>query len=351
MKNKQAKLLAKKRAIWLPESSEEPSIVLSSRVSFSRNLADKKHNLHKPSEAIKEDVSELNKVILSSDEWMPFMMVDKSAQNIIKILAEKMLIEKKMANASSSPKAIVSKGLNAICILNHIDHFKLQIWHQGAINEKDLKTDSNLISEVDSKLTIAKYDSDSFISNDKSLSGTGLKLESVMHLPAFMALRHDLFLKQASQSLGLNIKPIFTWNHNILGAFFMVSASIAKGDTPEIAMEKNKKVVNMLIKHELGARNLIRKHYASSLLEKISPAFAQIRFMSPKVSYQMAIYSLSLMWLGAELGMFPTIPVQKIQKLIPECATNTLKCSLEDPVDDENLDSARALYIREVLGI
>jgi len=80
--------------------------------------------------------------------------------------------------------------------------------------------------------------------------------------------------------------------------------------------------------------------------------FDHIRqYHSGGIPWAVAISCLSQLWLGIEMGLFPSFAVRQVKELLPALGSQTLKASATEEEKKLDVDVIRHLRIRETFKI
>lgn len=188
-----------------------------------------------------------------------------------------------------------------------------------------------------------------FTTSDPRKCGTGLTVQTVLHLPALIHLEQ---LEEKIQKINPNFFEVSGFGGDVesaLGDFILISNRQTLGHSEESILKNIRRVTLELILAEKTAREQLSGSDKTLLKDKIGKAFGVLRHSS-KLSLSEALSLLSLCKLGLELDWLTGISVQEINVLLFTIRKSYLTLNLESSSKEE-LDKIRSQYIHQKIDL
>lgn len=325
-------------------------IVLTSRVRLARNLRNfafpgwaKKADRVKACELVQPAVESLPQMAEAYSESMEALSsLDKQ------ILVERHLISREHA-AKGAGSALVLKRGESICVMvNEEDHLRMQSLRPGLqLHEAWLSIDQ-LDTLLEQRLDFAFSSELGYLTACPTNLGTGIRVSAMLHLPALVLAEQINQIIQAVNKLGLAVRGFYGEGTEALGNVFQVSNQMTLGESEAEIVERLNKVVAQIIEHEENARASLLEKKPKTVFNHIGRAYGVLA-NAHSISSKETMNLLSLMRLGADLGMFPGTNRSLVDELFVITQPAHLQLKFSEKLSAEERDVLRADMLRERL--
>lgn len=330
---------------WYDDKSNNSDVVMYSKISLVRNLADTVFPSRMNDEQMKSVAKRIFASIKNSPVAKEFDMVNLAELTKAKALsfAEKNLAEKEFCLSSKPSYLLLSQNEDLSIMCNYENHITITSFAPG----QNLIQAYNKANDIDDilidSLKIAFNSKLGFLTSSPVNLGTGLKASLILHLPALA--QGDVISKLASMisKLGLTLTPLY---ENAQGDIYVLSNQVTLGITEKSAIENVNAVCEQIINQERKARNILKE--SPDFEDKIYRTLGILK-LARKLSVDEFLNSISLVRLGIGMNYF-----DYSYSLIEEMIYNLFDASLVDnsksDLTKDMCDSLRAQIIREKLG-
>jgi len=326
------------------------TIVLSSRVRLARNLK----GLPFPGWARKADRLRTLEVVRPAVESLPQMVAcfSESMDNLgaldKQIMVERHLVSREHAAKGAGSGVVLSKDETLCVMINEEDHLRMQSLLPGlqirqawkAIDEVDTRLETKLDYAFDSKL--------GYLTACPTNLGTGIRVSAMLHLPGLVLAEQMNPIIQAVNKLGLAVRGLYGEGTEALGNVFQVSNQMTLGESEPEIVERLSKVVAQLLEHEENARRTLLEKRPKMVLNHIGRAYGNLA-NAHIISSKETLNLLSLMKLGADLGMFPGVEPWLMDELFIITQPAHIQKQVSGKLEADQRDILRADLLRERL--
>ncbi|MBP5251943.1 MAG: hypothetical protein J6Z17_05975 [Treponema sp.] len=350
---------------WYAKEGAEQDVVISSRITLSRNLA----NFPFPSRLTPTDDEHIQAIVFNAFNHLEnadmFNLIKISAldKTGFKIMCERQVLDE---NCSSSGALIMRNDGILSCSINNSDHVKLSFFSSG-FNLDELK---NNVYQVDSKLQeniqfAASYDF-GYLNESLFDCGSGMKFSVRLHLPCLSFSSQIPELMQELEKDGLVLSGCFG-----AGGATVVSALGGKGSALGFYYELESKSstcgseieqlsniatwVKKIISMERTERKRCLKEQPCLVKNFIHRSVALAR-SSVFIKFREAVEIISAVKLGKELSLLTGIDSSSLHALLYRIQDGHLEyvlksdtCSFEDDIvtDVQKCERLRSLILSE----
>ena len=134
-----------------------------------------------------------------------------------------------------------------------------------------------------------------------------------------------------------------------LGNLFQVSNQTTLGEAEEEIIDRLVKVIEQVIEHEQNARQMLLERRANMLLDQIGRAYGVLAH-ARSIASKEALNLLSIMKLGADLGIFPESAQMAVDELFMTTQPAHLQLGVkQEKLSPEERDTLRADLVRAKL--
>lgn len=188
-----------------------------------------------------------------------------------------------------------------IC-LNGDNHIEIQVFADNFVGSKLWKILKNLDDAMGTNFPIAFDNEIGFLCRDIHETGTGLKVTSLLHLPALTFTDKIQKYTRALTEMGMQLKKLH--GNDASDCLYSLSNFEGFSNSEVKFIERNKTMMCRLVEKEKMARSFLQKNNSRDLYDNIGRAFSVLR-NSYQLSLNEARSLISLLLLGLDLQMFP----------------------------------------------
>lgn len=331
------------------------SIVLSSRVSISRNLADHKF----PSSSsikeknqiisiIKDCASKIDKL---SD--LCFLRISKISNTDRLVLIDDYQIDDDFILKLPGRAVLIMPGhtsmKNMIAIpLCWDDHIKIQISGPGNSIDKSYNKAVEIEKLLEHRLSFSFDEQWGYLTSNPASLGTALEVSLMVHLPA-LAISPGIadFIKNLT-GVGCAIGGFSGKDSEVTGNLFRISSSKTLGKSEEEIVEEMHAIcLNVIDEEESSRRKLLEKDPLGAK-DNVCRSFGLLKY-AKILSFEEALELLSILRLGLDLGIIEKIRDFDFFKLIKMISDPHIISGFEmgKKAADDDIDQKRADLIRD----
>jgi protein arginine kinase len=328
-------------------SANKSAVVLMTRIRLARNLA----HLPFPGWAKDGQDQEVLGTCLQAVASLPQMKrglavgVDDLSELEKQILVERHLISRELSRSKNAAGLVISKDQSCVVMINEEDHLRIQVLRSGFSFKKVWSTINSLDSDLEEHLDYAFSPRLGYLTACPTNLGTAIRASTMMHLPALVISAQMEKVVRAVNQLGMAVRGLFGEGSDASGSIFQISNQTTLGESEEEIIKRLGSVLNSIVEHELNARAKLMEADARKLFDKIGRAYGILQ-NSHLLSSSEAMNLLSLLRLGADLGVFPEANRALIDRLLIEAQPGHLQRAQKGEFEPTQRDLLRAQCLR-----
>ncbi|MEW6283263.1 MAG: protein arginine kinase [Candidatus Eremiobacterota bacterium] len=238
-------------------------------------------------------------------------------------------------------------------MVNEEDHLRLQALLPGG----DYEAAWRLVDEVDDRLEqhldYAFDDRLGYLTACPTNVGTGMRASAMLHLPA---LNWDVWKTRAMEQIvaqiahmGLTVRGLYGEGSQVSGNLFQVSNQVTLGNTEQEILSRVTLITDQLVSYELGAREELRRRLGGLLEDRVWRSWGLLRHARMMTTAE-ALEHLSMLRLGTDLGILPSLPPGSLNRLQVAIRPANLQAVVGRDLEPAERDFARATVVREALA-
>ncbi len=328
-------------------ASSKTAIVLMTRIRLARNVARNSFpGWAKPAE--REEILALCREAVAATPPMKRSVgfgIDELTELEKQILVERHLISRELSGTKVGAGAVISKDQSVSVMINEEDHLRIQVLRSGFQLKKAWTMINDLDSELEDRLDYAFSPSLGYLTACPTNLGTAMRASAMMHLPALVIASQMEKVVRAVNQLGMVVRGLFGEGSDASGSIFQISNQTTLGESEEEIIKRLGSVLNSIIEHELNARQKLLETDPGKLYDKIGRAFGILQ-NGHLLSTTEAMNLLSLIRLGADLGIFPDSQRCTIDRLFIEAQPGHLQHVHRGEFEPGQRDLLRAARLR-----
>lgn len=332
-------------------SGPSDHVVMSSRVRLARNICGRAF----PGRSKKADRVEVFEIIHPVVGGLTAMRggYDESMANLKaqekQILVERHHISREHAAKSTGSGLVLNKDESACVMINEEDHLRMQALLPGFQLKQAWQKIDRIDTSLEKKLNFAFDEKLGYLTACPTNLGTGIRVSAMLHLPGLVLQEQVNQIIQAVTKLGLAVRGLYGEGTEALGHIFQVSNQMTLGESESEIVERISKVLMQILENEENARETIRKNKPNELFNNIGRAYGLLS-NAYIVSSKEAMNQLSLMRLGACMGVLPGLEVAVIDELFLLSQPAHLQKFVGEKLSGEERDVHRADLLRSRLN-
>ena len=329
-------------------SGPNDKIVLSSRVRLARNLT----QIPFPGHARKADRVKSFDLLVPVVAELAQMAPGPFAEGMDKlnaldkqVLVERHLISRDHALKNAGSGLVLNQEESLCVMVNEEDHLRMQALRPGLQLKQAWVALDSMDSALQERVEFAYSEQYGYLTACPTNLGTGIRVSAMLHLPGLVLAEQINQIIQAVNKLGLAVRGLYGEGTEALGNIFQVSNQQTLGESESDILDRLNKVVLQIIEHEDNARLAQLEKKPNVLFNHIGRAYG-ILSHAHSISSKETMNLLSLLRLGADLGMFGSIERAFVDELFLSTQPAHLQVAQPEKLDAEQRDAVRAGMLR-----
>lgn len=331
--------------MWFKEVSKDSDVVISSRVRFARDIKGYKFPIIMYDDEKRSVISLLENKI---DKCKYKLLEMKDIDDITKLsLMEQHIISKEFV-PNDLGAIITNEDSSIVAMVNEEDHLRIQAFEAGFNVDKCYRKLEEFTDELEKKVEYIKNDKYGYITSCPTNVGSGMRVSVLLHLPALARIGLLNKLLDQAASIGVSVRGLYGENTSGDGYMYQISNQKTLGMSDENIISGIKAIITSIIEQERKAREILNKDNIQ-FVDEIYRAFGVLK-NARVMSEDEALKLLSKLRLGVSIGIINDVSLQKVQELMVDISSNTLKLIKKQDFSRQEELKTRANYIREVLN-
>jgi len=236
---------------------------------------------------------------------------------------------------------LINKEENTVIVINDDDHLQVKI----SVPHLDLKfcylAAETILKQLD--MDYAVKEPFGYLTASPAIMSTGLQIETILHLPALMAMEDSESWASDLRELGVTPEGVFGHGTSPHGNIFTFCNQNTRRKNIEESLSSFEKCIKNTVKKEIKCRKRMEKLDLKNMTNR---AYGMLRYCE-KIDFQEAITGMSLVRLGIDEGVIKKVDLPTLNKLTHYMFPVELQCIVGCPPDE--LDIVRAKVIRQAL--
>lgn len=330
--------------MWFREISNDSDVVISTRLRYARSINGYKFPSVMSSKEKQELLDKVKKCVNKKE--YDFFKTSDIDETTLGSLVEEHLISKELVDLNDTG-IVMNKNSSIVTMINEEDHLRIQSFESGFDIDKCYKNLSKFSKELEDKLEFVVSDKYGYITACPTNVGAAMRVSVMLHLPALAKLGLLSKIIDEATSMGLSVRGLYGENTSGYGHIYQISNRQTLGLSDEDIIRKTKAIVNTIITQERKAREVLKEN-SIYLSDEVNRAFGTLKY-ARMISDDEAFKLLSKVRLGVSMQIIDKTELGKIQSLMIDTKSNTLKTILKEDLSKEEEEIKRAEYIRREL--
>jgi len=332
---------------WMDADGPHRRIVLSSRIRFARNLC----AFAFPGWAKKAERQRALEVILPVVKKLPEMescfaaSMDALSALDKQLLVERHLISREHAARNVGSGVVINQQETLSVMINEEDHLRMQSLKSGLQLKSAFKVLDKVDTELEADLDYAFSPRLGYLTACPTNVGTGMRASAMLHLPGMVLSEQINQVVQAAGKLGLAVRGLYGEGTEALGNVFQISNQTTLGEREAEILERLNKVILQIVEYEENARLSLLEKKPRLVYDQVGRAYG-ILTNARAISSKEALNLLSLVRMGADMGMFPAGTHRVMDELFILTQPAHVQKTVDRKLTAEERDLCRADVIR-----
>ena len=307
--------MIEKRGFWA-NAGPFSDIVLSTRVRFARNLP----NIFFPNKLDKNGIAIVNSIgkrfvsesVFCND--LNFIELKDIDTNDKRFLRERNLITNEMETSDDS-SVIIEGSENFVILLNEEDHFRIQVIKPGFQIMDAYRLADRVDDELNKFVSYAYSDDLGYLTACPSNLGTGLRVSSMVHLPAISMLNKMPEVIKMVKNFSFVINGTAGDDYKTIGNIYIISNRISLGISEVDLIEELDEITSKVVELESEVRDNYISQQGNQFADRIWRAYGILKY-SRRMNFVEAMEHLSSIRVGIILSIIKNISLFKINDLM-----------------------------------
>jgi protein arginine kinase len=326
-------------------------VVISSRIRLARNIKGYAFGscLSEPDQ--RQLLQQLKDVILSVNAGAGLFYVDVDLASTAEreLLAERHLISRRHVQGKGPRGVVISDNETFTAMINEEDHLRMQVYAPGLQLNTCWERINGIDDQIEKQIEYAFDNRLGYLTACPTNLGTGIRVSVMLHLPALKMTGQIDKLITAGRDTDMAIRGLFGEGTEAVGDFFQISNQVTLGlSETEVVEQFAAQLIPQIINYEKEARQTLLQKKPRILEDKVKRALG-ILANACLISSQEALFLLSQVRLGINLGRIPDIDLKTVNELFTLTQPAHLQIKAGTMLDADQRDSLRAEIIRQKL--
>lgn len=337
---------------WFECEEENRQNIISSKIRLARNW----NEYVFPSRLSKEDSQEMVKRLcdnladLGEQDGRNYVTVyrDELSELDLRALKERRVVNASVLDRKAPMALMVSEKEDVSLVFNGTDHIRIQALSIG-LHLQELLKDANQVDDfVNARISYAYDEKYGYLTSFPTNVGTGMRASVLVHLPSLsLGKRFSTILSNMGR-FGVSIRGAYGEGRENFGSVYEVTNQKTMGQTEKELAELVGKVAQQLNDQENQVRALTLKNHQLEREDEIYKSYGVLRY-ARRLAMKEAMTYLSQLMAGLSDGVIQTAEPCSVYRLMLGIQTANLQKLSDRPLGKEELDVARAQYLREEL--
>jgi protein arginine kinase len=335
---------------WLLGEGEECDVVFSCRIRLARNLvgfpfptraADRDRRL------VQDTVQKAAAGLFPENDHY-FIDIQTLSPLDREYMFERQLISRELVETEQTHAVLVDRQERFCVMVNEEDHIRIHATGGGFATRKVWKQIDKIDNQLGSKLDYVFHNKYGFLTSSPTNAGTGMKIYTVLHLPALGTTNEMDKVVRALQKSNLAVRGLRGTGSQALGDFYQISNRITMGKSEEELIVKMTDLIPQIAAYERQARNFLIRDRRESVLDRCNRAVGVLR-TARTISGLETMTHLSSLRLGIHAGLLEGFDIATVNALLLHTQPAHLQ-KIHGVASKTERDIARATYIRQMLN-
>lgn len=340
------------RPQWLTCRGPGYPYVLSSRARIARNL----DGLPFPCACDEEDLERVRGTVLEAvahrvapeKDWQ-ITFAEEMNREQLEIMAEEHVTSPTFGERPVG-RAIATRFKEGRSVsINEEDHIRIHAVLPGAQLEKAWRSADEVDGKIEGEIRYAFDQKLGYLTSCPSNVGTGLRLSSMLHLPALMITGEMAKTMTALGQAGVFIRGLYGEGAGVAGNIVGLSNRRTMGQSEESIASNLDRVVSQVVDNERTVRKMMMREDPIEVSDSVWRALGVVE-RARKLCFFEALELLSLVKLGVDLEILPVSDFNMLDAVV-SIAPYHVRRALDTDAEERDADVERAPRLRMLLEI
>lgn len=245
---------------------------------------------------------------LSKYRWIFEAEMSELSREEKLLLLERLQLSDIMAARSDGVHVLINDRQDTECYINEEEHLLIKTFFPGEAGlGSALANMSELLAEVETKLTVARSEVFGYMMSDPAKSGSAIFFSSLVHLPGLRLSKYMAQTRHALDEIGFLLEPLLMPpenEHEDVGDLYLLQAPTVMVSNLEAMVEDMKRITAGLCEQELRARSalVVSPKSAARISKSVQRAYKTLT-ESGSLKYRRLLSSLSMLRFGLSTGI------------------------------------------------
>ncbi len=337
---------------WFECEEENRQNIISSKIRLARNWSEYVF----PAKLSKEESLEMVKRLCEGLADLGEQDKNQYETTYLEDLSEldrRALKERRVLNASvlsrKAPMALmVSEKEDISLVFNGTDHIRIQALSTGLHLQELLKTANEVDDFINARFSYAFDEKYGYLTSFPTNVGTGMRASVMVHLPSLSLGKKFSSVLTNMGRFGVSIRGAYGEGRENYGSIFEVTNQKTMGQTEKELADLVGKVAQQLNDQENQVRALTLKNHKLEREDEVYKSYGVLKY-ARRLTMKEAMTYLSQLMAGITDGLIKPDNSCSIYRLMLGIQTANLQKLSDRPLGKEELDVARAAYLRREL--
>ena len=337
---------------WFEEIETGKPNIVSSRIRLVRNWSEYAFPSRRDEAASAEVVGRLHKGLKDLGEVdgrnYVYAGLTELSELDLRALKERRILNSSIMAKKAPVGLMLSEKEDVSLVLNGTDHIRLQVMAAGLHLNECYQEADRIDDYINARFPYAFDDKYGYLTSFPTNVGTGLRASVIIHLPTLSLGKKFGSLLSDMSRFGVSVKGVYGEGRENYGALYEVANQTTMGRTEKEMIELVARVAGQLCGQENQVRQMALKSHRLEREDEVYKSYGVLKY-ARRLSMKEAQTFLSQLMAGMTDGIVTlTEPCSVYRLLLGIQPANLQKCS-DRPLDKEELDVARAAYLRKEL--
>ena len=337
---------------WFECEEENRQNIISSKIRLARNWSEYVF----PAKLSKEESLEMVKRLCEGLADLGEQDGNQYETTYLEDLSEldrRALKERRVLNASvlsrKAPMALmVSEKEDISLVFNGTDHIRIQALSTGLHLQELLKTANEVDDFINARFSYAFDEKYGYLTSFPTNVCTGMRASVMVHLPSLSLGKKFSSVLTNMGRFGVSIRGAYGEGRENYGSIFEVTNQKTMGQTEKELADLVGKVAQQLNDQENQVRALTLKNHKLEREDEVYKSYGVLKY-ARRLTMKEAMTYLSQLMAGITDGLIKPDNSCSIYRLMLGIQTANLQKLSDRPLGKEELDVARAAYLRREL--
>ncbi len=336
---------------WMGGGDDAEGIVVSSRVRLARNLAGYPFSGRITPGQQQQLIEEVLTAARGSRSMgaATFFAMGALAPTERRLLVERHLISPSLAEDKGERGVLFNRDESLSVMINEEDHLRLQAIFPGTRGREAWSAISSLDDELLEALPCAHDSALGFLTACPTNTGTGLRISTLIHLPALVLTEEMERVLQGLAQLSFAVRGVYGEGSNAAGNLFQVSNQATLGMAEGEIVESLIAITKKLIECERDAQESLMQEARAQVEDKVWRAWGLLSHARVLPSQEFMTL-VSAVRLGHTLGLVGGLSSSFLNHLMIATQPSHLRAEAGRDLDSEESDLRRADLVRRKMA-